>query len=169
MSLFRNYLREHNEGPDLRLRERDESWFAFELLLIRLGFLTRDWPPDSLRSFRRFPWLLFPDIPIVSRLVPDPLRGLRIGTEAEQAFRFVAFFLCFFVLKPPSYKEDILAFKQFFIPDFSTKVRKQQLLFKSALPSFSRTPLESAMPKWRWESLSEFFRPVHKPRREPRF
>src|SRR6266849_8652529 len=155
MSFFRDYLTQHEAQPDFRFDERDESWFVYELLLIRLGLIPRDWPPSGVYP-RRFPRLRLPYIPILPRFVPDPIRELRIGPETEQALRFVTVFLCFFVPKPPTYQTRISAFKNAFIPDFAANREKQRLLFTSALPTFSNVPLDVARREWRWD-VSDFF------------
>jgi len=169
MSFFRDYLREHDEQPDLHYQERDESWFVYELLLIRLGFSPRDWPPGRFRPFPRFPRLILPYSPFAARFVPDPMNELRMGQETEQALRFVSVFLCFFVPKPPRYRNEISAFKEFFIPSFAAKRDKQLLLFKSVLPNFSRIPAEVVMRDWRWDSIYDFVTPENNPWRERPF
>ena len=100
--------------------------------------------------------------PIVPRLVSDPLKKLTIGLETERALHSVAIFLCFFVPKPPTYKEEIAEFKQFFIPNFAAERDKQRLLLKSVLPRFSMFSFEEAAREWRVESMYEFINPENR-------
>jgi hypothetical protein len=132
MSFFRDYLKLHDQEPDFRFEETDENWFVLALLFLRIGFQIDMWKlgrqfldPDSL--VRTFPW-------------PDTLV-------------FVSRFLCFFVPKPPGYQHEISSFKDFFIPGFAQDDEKQELLFTSAKPSFSTTPLEEA----KWETVADYF------------
>jgi hypothetical protein len=143
MSVFRDYLKSHDQEPDHLFEERDESWFVFCLLLIRLGL-----------TVGRLPLLGPPLLPEVSRRVPDPFGILSLGVEAQGALRFVSTFLCFFVSKPPRYHREIAVFKGQYIPNFSTRSEKQIQLFESALPSFATTPLAQA----KWETVAEYFR-----------
>jgi hypothetical protein len=113
--------------------------------------------------------LTFPFLPIVPRLVPDPLAEIRMGPETKQALHFVSIFDCFFVAKPPSYRNQLATFKMFFIPNFAADRDKQRLLFKSVLPSFSSLPLEEVVREWRFESLYEFINPENRFRWEGRF
>jgi len=85
--------------------------------------------------------------------VTDPLAGLELGLEAQNALRFVSIFLCYFISKPPEYEEEIKGFKQNYIPGFASEPEKHLLLYQSARPAFSMTALEKA----KWDSLGDYF------------
>ena len=141
MSFFRDYLTGQNQKPDLRFQEADENLFVFALLFLRLGFRINMWNLVTGRG-RQF-------------LKTDPFAGVLPGLEFNNALQFVSTFLCFFVPKPPSYEEEMSSFKDFFVPGFAKDLKRQQLLFESALPSFSTTPLREA----KWETVADYFHP----------
>lgn len=139
MSFFRDYVERQNEKPDFRFEETDENWFVLALLFLRLGFRINMWKLVTGRGMQF--------------LDPDPLAEFLPGPESYNALGFVSRFLCFFVPKPPRYQQEISSFRDLFIPGFAVDRQKQELLFTSALPSFSTTLLDKA----KWETVDDYF------------
>lgn len=135
MSFFREYLRQAGQQIDARFDEHDEALFVQALLRIRLGLPFRPLDPERAMPEK----------------VPDE-------PKEREALHFVSAFLCFFVPKPPRYREEIDVFKTYFIPSFSVDGRKQEQLFQSVLPGFVETPLRQAD----WTSLDAYFRPEYR-------
>lgn len=170
MSYFRDYLRAENALPDEGYLEPDESWFVFELLIARLGMfppragmippgrqLDRPW---RFRWWARQPyWPAFLYIPGITTRNPDPLSELSMGPETVGALRFVSTFLCFFMPKPPQYRQEVSAFKHFFIPRFSVDRDKRILLLNSLLPTFWQLSLGEVAKEWYFEDMSKFIKP----------
>lgn len=138
MLFFRDYLRQHDQPADNRFEENDEAAFVFELLLIRLGL------------FR----------PPLNRWYPLPEAAPR-SPEARRALRFVASFLCFFIPKPPAYREEIDRLKSAFIPGFYESDQKQELLAKTVRPSFSEAPYKQVQSWEKTASPDEYFALPH--------
>ena len=129
---FRSFLREHNQPIDRRYNADDEAAFVFGLVQLRLA-----------RTYL---------IPVDRH---DLLERAQMGVELVDAVRFVASFLCFFIAKPAQYNREIKEFKEYYIPNFSTDVSKQEQLKQSVEVSFSMTPLNEAD----WHSVSAYFGP----------
>jgi len=148
MSFFHDYLRRHEQEILTGFDEQDESWFVFSLLMMRLGLGPALKATMSRMAPGRAIGQLFPFASL-----NDPLSSCHFGPESGASLHFVAAFLCYFVVKPPRYREEIHAFKRLFIPGFFGDPKRQSQLLDCVKPAFSQVQLRDA----KWETVRDYF------------
>jgi len=151
MSAFWEYLEAEGEKPDDKLKnyERDESWFVFNLLLFRQGFMGEAGHQLSETFLERSTH----DYDPLAILLPPKNKAI-----GDAAF-FVASFLCFFIAKPPSYQKEIAALKEQFVHGFASDRSRRQQLAEVVRPAFAEIPIIQRGDPWPYGSLEELIKP----------
>ncbi len=125
MAFFRSYLKEIGIIPDPRFDETDEDVLVQFLLQARIRGSTANIEIKTGFFGRRE---LYRDL-------AEP--------KAEDALRFVAGFLCYFVTKQVGYLREMEIFKEHFIPGFAKDRSKQAQLARGLREEFFHAALES--------------------------
>lgn len=124
MAFFRTYLIQNNETPNTSFNEDDEAALILFLLYARLqrsGEEVR--VPDGFTA-------------------PEDMPEELADSHSQRELRFVAGFVCFFVVKPAGYMRDMRDFQEYYVPGFASDTAKQIQLAGSLRKEFFEATLD---------------------------